>query len=251
MLKSYIATTIPHIESFNGSSISLAEKEMSSNVFKRILGCSTQPSPLAEDKQQHCGSLDMSRSRTVFQENTWTTAVGQEEGDININYTHRLLEHSFSSSLEKPPEPLPNAGGDLRKAPSFATRPVVPGSLKRGDLEYRFPYRSSTQLQQPASTRCTFAVAPLLPGQQAPLIGVSSITQLVLQRRHVEEIFSKVRCTVVLCVSCSFEDTKEFICCFCFCLKFQLFMRTVDSVLLDSLDTFQHIEMATTTSLFS
>jgi hypothetical protein len=233
ILKSYIATTIPQIESFNGMSITCDEKKRSSNVFKRILGYSAEPPPSpapapVPDKTTHLLSLSLapplledrssssSQSRCSlnnsndssggqgFQENAWTNDLYDRS---EINYYLQLLENNYNATsseldvkkpLDSSPPPahsnssFPSVGADPKKSAGSHLTRTDTMQLKRGDFEYRFPYKSSSTLQQVAPLYFT-SVALLLPTQQTSLTSVADITQLVLRRRNMEEKFCKVR----------------------------------------------------------
>ena len=210
ILKAYIATTIPHIESFNGVSITLDEKERSSSVFKRILGFSTSEhtgnttqmpfDPLLDGRNgQNRSSLESFSTGLCFQENAWTTNVYDQSV---INYAVQLQENSYglaSSELDhtkkpvdKPPPPhsFPSVSVELsKKGNDQLSRGEM--SLQRGDIEYRYPYKSSSAHSAPMTTFSSFA--PLLPSQQSNISSISNIIQLVLQRRSIEEKFCEVK----------------------------------------------------------
>jgi hypothetical protein len=221
ILKSYIATTLPHIESFNGCAITAEEKDRSSSVFKRILEYSSQPiapkvDPACSSRNAtHHSSLDNScPSGFCYQENAWTH---KSYDGPDINYSIRLREDSkghmelgIKKPVDKPPPPhtssaFPSVCADQKKTPLVSTANAY--TFKRGDLEYRFPYKSPIQQAPIIGSTPTCFFAHLLLGQQASLNPVASITHVVLQRRSIEEKFSQVWQKIKLFLKCT--DTVQ------------------------------------------
>mmetsp|Transcript_26155 Transcript_26155/g.44104 ORF Transcript_26155/g.44104 Transcript_26155/m.44104 type:complete len:267 (+) Transcript_26155:2064-2864(+) len=214
ILKSYVAT-IPQIESINGSTISTSDRDMSAKVFGRILSYANLPrrdDPLAWCDprasigwhSQHQSSLDNRPSELCFQENAWTSNLFDRS---EINYHHYLLENNRDAlpvSLKKPVDTPPPPQATLSTPFGGSDGNILVN--RRGNLEYKYPYKSTFHHSNPPRVS---AVAPLLPSQQSHLNSISSMMQLVLQRRNVEEKFSK------------------------------LFLRTIDYALLDAVKGLQ------------
>ena len=205
LLKSFVAVTIPQIESINGSSITLEEKEVSSNVFKVILrrsGQSVQDGALVSidshwckdrNLQPHRCSLDSRSSGICFHENAWTSNLFDKS---DINYSQQLLESSGADGSEIVKRAMDTLPPPQTSFSSISYVGTDGSGHRRGDLEYKFPYKSS---HQTSSTRVS-SVAPIPSSFQMHLNSISAITQFVLQRRSVEERFTKVcflSCTII------------------------------------------------------
>ena len=246
VVRSFISATFSEIESFNGVTMSTEEKEWSRNIFGRILCRPAQSSvnnSLARlgtvcesEAHRYRSSLDDFPPRVCVLENSWAVNLNDQPG---IDYSLCLQDESYIAAIgsvdnkktfDKLPPPhlsFPSVGASKKLGQ------VAEVSLKRGDLEYRYPYKSTPTVL--ASHASIPTVAPLLPTQLASLSSISNITQLTLQRRNLEDKFHKVGHTLFYLTFIMFSDFRAFTIC-------QMFLQSLDSVLMDTIDTLDQYE---------